>query len=93
MLAMFGEIERDLISRRTAEALKARREAGVKLGRPKGPGKSRLDQFKPEIEALLKNGSTKAFIARRYGVCEATLFNWLEKNHVSANQKMEWVTA
>ena len=25
---------------------------GVKLGRPKGTGKSKLDKFKPEIEAL-----------------------------------------
>ena len=29
------------------------------MGRPKGKGKSRLDQFQPEIEALLRNGSKK----------------------------------
>lgn len=93
MLAMFGEIERDLISRRTAEALAARKQAGVKLGRPKGPGKSKLDQFKPEIEALLKNGSAKAFVARRYAVSEATLYNWLAKNHIDTTPRIARVTA
>jgi len=41
-----------------------------------------LDPFRPEIEALLKNASTKAFVARRYKVKEPTLFNWLKKNQV-----------
>jgi hypothetical protein len=39
----------------------------VKLGRPPGPGKSKLDPFRPEIEAPLKNGSPNTFVARRYG--------------------------
>ncbi len=39
MLAMIAEIERDLISERTKEGLRARKAAGVMLGRPKGPGK------------------------------------------------------
>jgi DNA invertase Pin-like site-specific DNA recombinase len=82
MMALFAEIERDLVSARTKEALKARKAAGVKLGRPKGPGKSRLDQYRAEIEALLKNGSTKAFVARRYKVSEPTMFNWLRKNKI-----------
>ena len=50
-----AEIERDLISKRTKEALRARKAMGIRLGRPKGPGKSKLDKFRPEIEALLKN--------------------------------------
>lgn len=82
MMALFSEIERDLISARTREALKARKAAGMKLGRPRGPGKSKLDQFRPEIEALLKNGSTQRFIAKRYGCSEANLLNWLRKKKV-----------
>ena len=78
-----AEIERDLISARTKEALKARKASGVKLGRPKGPGKSKLDQYRPEIEALLKNGSTQRFIAKRYGSSEANLNNWLKKNEIN----------
>ena len=77
--SMASEIERDLISKRTTEALKARKAAGVKLGRPKGPGKSKLDIYRVEIEALLANGATQKFIAQRYGSTEANLHNWLKK--------------
>lgn len=83
MLAMFSEIERDLISERTKEGLRARVAAGVKLGRPKGPGRSKLDQYKEEIVALLNNGSTKTFIAKRYNTSTPNLHNWLKKNQVS----------
>ena len=77
--SMAVEIERDLISQRTKEALAARKKKGVKLGRPKGPGKSKLDQYKPKIEALLKNGATQKFIARRYGATEATVSRWVKR--------------
>ena len=79
MFAMISEIERDLISERTKEGLRARKAAGVKLGRPKGPGKSKLDQHREEILALLTNGSTKIFIAKRYGTSVPNLYNWLKR--------------
>jgi DNA invertase Pin-like site-specific DNA recombinase len=78
--AMAAEIERDLISQRTKEALAAKKKAGVNLGRPKGSGKSKLDKYRPEIEALLANGSTQRFIANRYGTTEANLSRWLKKH-------------
>lgn len=77
-----SEIERDLISIRTKEALRFKKENGIKLGRPKGSGKSKLDKFKPEIEALLANGSTQKFIANRHDTTEANLYNWLKRNHL-----------
>lgn len=80
MLAMIAEIERDLISERTKEGLRARKAAGVVLGRPKGAGKSKLDQYKEEIVALLNNGSTKTFVAKRYGTSLPNLLNWLKRN-------------
>lgn len=80
MLSLFSEIERDLIVARTKEGLKAAQDKGKILGRPKGIGKSRLDKFKPEIEALLKNGAQKNFIAKRYGVNPATLSHWLKRH-------------
>ena len=83
VFSMAAEIERDLISARTKEALRVRKEMGVKLGRPKGPGKSKLDQYREEIIALLNNGSTKAFVARRYGTTQANLHNWLKKHKVT----------
>jgi len=78
--SMAAEIERDLISQRTKEALRFKKEQGFTLGRPKGPGKSKLDTFRPEIESLLANGSTQRFIAQRYHTTEANLHNWLKKH-------------
>ena len=80
--AMAAEIERDLISQRTKEALRAKKVAGVRLGRPRGPGKSKLDVFRPEIEALLANGSTQKFIAQRYHTTAANLHNWMKKRGI-----------
>ena len=77
--SMASEIERDLISKRTTEALRARKESGMSLGRPKGLGKSKLDTYRAEIELLLNNGSTQKFIAKRYDSTEANLHHWLKK--------------
>ncbi len=91
--SMAAEIERDLLSQRTKEALAARKRAGVKLGRPRGIGKSKLDEHRPEIEALLKNGSTQKFIAQRYQTTEANLSRWLAKHQLKkrrgTNRKQE----
>ena len=76
------QIERDLISERTKQGLAAARAKGKILGRPKGPGKSKLDQFKPEIEALLKNGSSKTFIAKRYKTSAPNFYKWLKKHGI-----------
>ena len=86
MLGLFAEIEHDLISARTKEGLAAARAKGRQIGRPKGPGKSRLDPHREEIIALLKNGSRKVFIAKRYKVTPATLSNWLKRHKLN---KME----
>jgi len=55
---------------------------GKLLGRPKGPGKSRLDPYKEEIIALLKTGSSKIYLAKKYKVTPPTLYNWLKKNKI-----------
>ena len=84
--AIAGELEKEWISTRTKDALAARKAAGVPLGRPKGPGKSKLDQYKLEIEALLANGSTQKFIANRYSTTEANLHRWLKRYNLLKKQ-------
>ena len=56
--SMDADIERDLLPARTGKVHWARMAAGLPLGWPKGPGKSDLDRFRPEIEALISNGFT-----------------------------------
>ncbi len=82
--AMAAEIERDLISQRTTEALAARKQQGMPLGRPKGVGKSKLDEHRVEIMALLKHGATKAWIARKYGTTRRNLSHWMKQHGIFA---------
>lgn len=84
--SMAAEIERDLILQRTKEAIRAKKASGISLGRPKGPDESKLDPFRPEIEALLANGSTLFFIAGRYGTTSANLRNWTGKPGITRQQ-------
>ena len=58
--SLAAEIERDLISQRTKEALRFKKALGMKLGRPTAPAKRKLDPYRPEIENLLANGSTQS---------------------------------
>jgi len=59
MFSLFAEIERDLISERTKEGLARARAQGKLLGRPKGPGKSKLDKHQARIRELLELGVPK----------------------------------
>ncbi len=80
MLALFAEIEHDLIVARTKEGLAAAQAKGRQLGRPKGVGKSKLDPHRDEIIALLKTGSRKNYIAKRYKTTDANLLHWLKRH-------------
>jgi hypothetical protein len=42
--------------------------------------------FRQEIEALLANGFTQKFIARRYQTTEANLHNWMKKHGIRKPQ-------
>ncbi len=86
--AMAAEIERDLISQRTKEALAAKKRAGMKLGRPKGSGKSKLDKHRLEIEALLETGSTQRYIASRFNTTESNLSQWMKKHGLKRKKQL-----
>lgn len=82
VFSMAAQIERDLISSRTKEGLRAAKAKGRKLGRPHGTGKSKLDPFKEEIIALLKTSSTKTYVSKKYKTTLPNLHNWLKKNKI-----------
>jgi len=77
IFALVAQIERELISLRTREALHARKIQGVKLGRPHGKGKSKLDEHTDDIMRLVNLGVPKTLIAKQYGCSVGNLYNFL----------------
>jgi DNA invertase Pin-like site-specific DNA recombinase len=88
MLALFSDVEHAFISERTKEGLQAARAKGVRLGRPKGPGKSKLDPHRDEIIDKLRLGVPKTKIARRYKTTPANFYNWLRQNQVKVKEEV-----
>lgn len=78
VFALVAQIERDLISLRTTEALHAKKAEGVKLGRPRGKGKSKLDEHKEEILKLVNLQVPKTIIARQYNTTISNLHRFLK---------------
>lgn len=76
-----AEIERNLISQRTKEALARRRAEGVALGRPKGrrsaPDKYKLHGKRALVEELLKAQVSKRKIAKLCRVDRGTLDRYI----------------
>jgi DNA invertase Pin-like site-specific DNA recombinase len=57
LFSLFSELERDLISLRTKEALATKKAQGIKLGKPKGTiQKSKFDKDVVKIKELLNLG-------------------------------------
>jgi len=84
IFALVAQIERELISLRTREALHARKVAGVKLGRPQGKGKSKLDEHREDIIRLIGLKVPKTIIAKQYGCSVGNLYNFINKLEESA---------
>jgi DNA invertase Pin-like site-specific DNA recombinase len=76
-----AEIERDLISQRTKEALARRRSEGKILGRPNGSksSKVKLSGNEKDILGLLSRQFSKSAIGRIYGVNRITVDTFLKE--------------
>jgi len=68
LFSLFAELERDLISLRTREALAAKKRQGIQLGKPKGTIQaSKFDKDKTKIQELLNYGVSVRKIAKYLG--------------------------
>lgn len=79
-----AEIERNLISQRTKEALARKRAEGVILGRPKGrkSSKYKLTGKEELIKKMRSRGKSKSYIARKLKVNRNTLYRFLKENNL-----------
>lgn len=82
MFALFADIERDLISERTKEGIERARSEGKNIGRPKGPGKSKLDERRAEIIEYLKLGLNVSAIAKLVGANWNTVGNFIKSRNL-----------
>ena len=82
---MAAEIERDMIAKRTKEALARKRANGIHIGRPKG-GHNRfhkLDGNEIFIQSALASGKTKVNISKRLKVSIPTLNKFIRDNNLN----------
>lgn len=81
----FAELERNINSQRTKEAIKSKQEQGIKVGRPEGSKNKTnpLDSKKAEIEKMLAAKVSKSSIAKILGVHRDTLSSYLKNANIS----------
>ena len=83
--ALSAEIERDLVSQRTKEALARKKAEGIILGRPSGRKSSlvKLSGHEKEIQRLLDERTSKSAIGRMLGVNRMTVDAFLKERMFS----------
>mgnify|MGYP002626448927 CR=1 FL=1 len=88
-----AEIERNLISQRTKEALERRRSEGVQLGRPRGKssGKSKLDGAELAVSVMILAGTSVNQMAKLYGVHRKTIGRFILQRKLDSEENMEMV--
>lgn len=86
-----AEIERNLISQRTKEALERKKAEGQKLGRPQGStGKnSKLDGAELGTTIMLLQGISINRIANLYGVHRKTVKKFIAKRQLYSSENIE----
>ena len=83
--ARAAEIERNLISQRTKEALAAKRIEGIRLGRPPGSSAKMRNFIKDydKYDSLLKQGKSMTQVAKICGIHRNTLRKYLDDENIT----------
>jgi DNA invertase Pin-like site-specific DNA recombinase len=87
LFSLFAEIERDLVSQRTTEALRALKRSGKRLGRPKGHGKLILEDREDQVRKLLELQLSYSAISRMLRVDRATVLRFVKRYKIDRPTK------
>lgn len=79
--SLSAEIERNLISQRTKEALARKKAEGVHIGRPKGALSKNVKLTGKEeiINKYLNKGKSQVYISKKLGVARGTLIRFMKQ--------------
>ena len=88
-----AEIERQLISQRTKEALALRKREGVKLGRPRGSvnKKSKLEGAELAISVMIWTGTSVNQMAKLYGTHRNTVKRFIIMRKLDGEENLKKV--
>ncbi|MBO4385594.1 MAG: master DNA invertase Mpi family serine-type recombinase [Treponema sp.] len=88
-----AEIERNLISQRTKEALERKKSEGIKLGRPKGiPSQhSKLDGAELAVSIMLLAGTSINQMAKLYGTHRNTVERFIFMKRLDSRENLKKV--
>jgi len=76
-----AEIERNLISQRTKEALLRKKSEGVKLGKPRGSvwNTVKMDEYEDELKILLEAKIPISSIAQHFNTNKMTIYRYMRR--------------